>query len=388
MTFNTAAKIGAGACITGMAIQYLKDFHPVTIVGLTVMGQALAWMPDFVSRCLRVVRGSERPTPSLSTMPKDILVEIQKNLNRRDIEALALVDKAQYRDRAKNSYAAARRRFVDKVEEGKPIPLQEIRELIAFNPALIHIYSKPFKLDLSNSDINDAELQYIITRFPNITEINARSCGRLTATGLQSLAGLTKLTMLDLSCCFQITDTDLQSLKDLTNLTSLYLNITLITNAGLQNLAGLTNLSELGLAGCFHITDLQSLEDLTNLTKLYLDDCSITDAKLPSLAGLTNLTRLSLSSPRITDVRSLASLTNLTQLDLSGCRITDAGLQPLAGLTNLTSLDLEGNSITDDGLQHLVNLTKLTELNLMQCFQITPAGRAFLAHLANLTITG
>ena len=37
--FSTIAKMGAGACITGMAIGYLRVSHPVTIVGLTVMGK-------------------------------------------------------------------------------------------------------------------------------------------------------------------------------------------------------------------------------------------------------------------------------------------------------------------------------------------------------------
>jgi len=102
--FNTAAKMGAGAILTGMAVRYLGVSHPVTIAGLTVMGQALAWMPDFVSRCLRAVRKPERPMLTLSTMPKDMLVEVQKHLPRRDIENLALVDKAQIRD--KNTYEA------------------------------------------------------------------------------------------------------------------------------------------------------------------------------------------------------------------------------------------------------------------------------------------
>jgi diadenosine tetraphosphatase ApaH/serine/threonine PP2A family protein phosphatase len=54
MTFNTVAKIGIGACITGIAVSYLEvsRSHPVMILGLSVAGQALAWMPDFVNRCL------------------------------------------------------------------------------------------------------------------------------------------------------------------------------------------------------------------------------------------------------------------------------------------------------------------------------------------------
>jgi hypothetical protein len=39
---NTAAQIGVGICITGMAVRYLGVSHPVTVLGLTVMGQTLA----------------------------------------------------------------------------------------------------------------------------------------------------------------------------------------------------------------------------------------------------------------------------------------------------------------------------------------------------------
>ncbi len=384
--FTTAAKMGAGAILTGMAVRYLGVSHPVTIAGLTVMGQALAWMPDFVSRCLRAVRKPERPMPTLSTMPKDMLVEVQKHLPRRDIENLALVDKAQLR--AKNPYAAAYHRFADKVREGKPIFIGEIREIIAFNGPLAPFRTKPIELDLSNSNITDAELQGIIARFPNINKINASVCLYLTDAGLQHLAGLTNLEKLNLSWS-PISDAGLQHLAGLSNLKELDLRTGWsISDAGLLHLAGLTKLEKLGLAHCVRITGVglqQHLAGLTNLKKLHLTEGFLDDDELQYLAGLTNLKELNLSDNRINGIglQHLAGLSKLKKLNLTRCPITNAGLQHLAGLSELEKVYLSECPITDTGLQHLAGLSELEKVYLTRC-PITDAGLQHLAGLSQL----
>ncbi len=87
MTFNTAAKIGVGIGITGLATKYFRVSDPISIIGLTVMGQALAWMPGFVSSCLRGLRPP--PTPGKlheneSAIQAQSLVETEENLNSPD----------------------------------------------------------------------------------------------------------------------------------------------------------------------------------------------------------------------------------------------------------------------------------------------------------------
>src|SRR5271154_3266045 len=164
--FSTVAKMGAGGILTGMAVRHLGVSHPVTIVGLTVMGQAIAWMPDFVSRCLRAVRRPQT-LPSLSTMPDEVLVAIQASLeDPNHIRALSCVDKRQHG--AIDPNRAAIYRF----DTRNSATLEELRALRAVNSD----FSRPekeFELDLSKSNITDDELKYIIERFPNITKIHA-----------------------------------------------------------------------------------------------------------------------------------------------------------------------------------------------------------------------
>ena len=113
-----------------------------------------------------------------------------------------------------------------------------------------------------------------------------------------------------------------------TNLTRLDLTQTHVTNAGLVHLAGLTRLTRLDLHYCDGVTDagLAHLAGLTHLTRLRLPS-SVTDAGLVHLAGLTNLTRLGLKDARVTDagLAHLEGLTELTTLDLQQTRVTRAG---------------------------------------------------------------
>src|SRR5271170_4114644 len=150
--FSTVAKMGAGGILTGMAIRYLRVSHPVTIVGLTVMGQAIAWMPDFVSRCLRTLRPPS--PPNLCTMSPEILVRIQGSLDRKDIANASLPCVNRYlRDNANDPIGVA----IDQFDDADSVTLEELRALRAVNSD----FSRPekeFELNL-NSTITDAELQ-------------------------------------------------------------------------------------------------------------------------------------------------------------------------------------------------------------------------------------
>jgi hypothetical protein len=174
------------------------------------------------------------------------------------------------------------------------------------------------KLDLSNSDITDGELENIINGFPNIKGINATHCHALTDKCLAHLKFLKNLTSLNLRWCDKITD------------------------AGLSDLSKLKNLTSLDLGGCDKITDagLADLSELRNLMSLDLKWAhKITDAGLADLSNLENL----------------------RSLDLSGCKkITDAGLAHLSKLENLRSLDLSKcKEITDAGLALLGRSIKI-----------------------------
>ncbi len=156
-------------------------------------------------------------------------------------------------------------------------------------------------------------------------------------SNLSPLAGLTKLTRLDLR---GNNISDLSPLAGLINLTYLELWDNHISD--LSPLARLTNLTELRLGGN-SVSNLSPLAGLTNLTTLLLQRNPISD--LSPLAGLTNLTRLGVAGNNISDLLPLAGLTNLATLGLHGNRISD--LSPLAGITNLAKVVLRNNRISD-----------------------------------------
>jgi len=165
------------------------------------------------------------------------------------------------------------------------------------------------KLDLSNSDITDGELENIINGFPNIKGINATHCHALTDKCLAHLKFLKNLTSLNLRWCSKV------------------------TNANLVDLKKLKHLTDLVFQGCDQITDvgLADLSELKNLTSLHLSGFKkITDAGLADLSRLKKLTSLNLGwCDEITDagLADLSNLENLRSLDLSKCKeITDAGL--------------------------------------------------------------
>jgi Leucine-rich repeat (LRR) protein len=194
--------------------------------------------------------------------------------------------------------------------------------------------------------------------------------------GLKSLAGLTRLEVLQTSCA--PTDEDVAPLRGLVSLRYLAFSGTRLTDRGLAHLKGLTTLKGLLLvgdpsrditsAGLVHlqgmrqlerlslsgtsVTNLEPLSRLSQLTGIDLDDTPIDDEGLAVIAGLPRLELLSLARTKVTDagLAHLAGLKSLTNLDLSGTKVTDAGLVHLAGLKQLKSLDLSGTKVTPAGV--------------------------------------
>jgi len=104
-------------------------------------------------------------------------------------------------------------------------------------------------LDLSNTDINDSELEKLIQRNPHLKIIDLSGCKNLTGFGLAPLQRLTKLKSLNLSDCTKMTD------------------------AGLRYLKNIPTLETLDLRGCKMITEsgLAYVEEISTLTHLELD---------------------------------------------------------------------------------------------------------------------
>ena len=173
-----------------------------------------------------------------------------------------------------------------------------------------------------------------------------------TISDFSPIAGLTRLTQLNLSSC---SISDVSFLSDLTRLTTLELYNNPISD--MSALSSLTQLTHLNLSNCA-ISDVSFLSDLTQLTTLRLYNNPISD--IAALADLTQLTFLELSETTISDVSALSGLAQLTSLYLGWNDISDISV--LTGLTQLRDLHLSGNEILD--VSPLAGLTQLTYLYL------------------------
>ena len=196
-------------------------------------------------------------------------------------------------------------------------------------------------LDARNANISDLTGLEFATNLTYLDlgdmEVEGRWINSNSVSNLSPLAGLTKLTRLEIN---DNNISNISSLAGLTNLTELELSSNNITD--ISPLVNLINLEVLGL-GRNSVSDLSPLADLTKLVGLYLGINLASD--LSPLAGLTNLESLFLDRNGIADLSPLAGLTKLTRLALNGNSIAD--LSPLAGLTNLKWMRLAENNISD-----------------------------------------
>ncbi len=231
-----------------------------------------------------------------------------------------------------------------------------------------------FVSDKNNTITDLAELEYAI----NLRHLLIRClCGDTprSIAGLTSLAGLTRLTFLEITG-YQLSD--VSPLANLLNLNQLYLWSNQISDV--SPLANLENLQALGLPGN-QISDVSPLAKLTNLRELSLDGNPISD--ISPLTDLVNLSELSLFDVPISDISLLAEMTNLKKLTLgsyfpSGNPISD--ISPLANLVNLSELRLFDVPISD--ISPLANLVNLSELRL---FDVPISDISPLANLVNLS---
>ena len=187
----------------------------------------------------------------------------------------------------------------------------------------------------------------------------------ITHAGLRHLAANTSLLALDLDLCDGITDDAFEPLGAMKQLRLLVLKKSgferhRITDTGLQQLAKLSNLEVLNLYGN-DVTDagLMHLQALRKIRELNLSLLAITDAGLKHLKPLNKLEHLELlysegfAGPTLTDglVEFLEPLSNLTTLNLTGAKMTDAGLERLRVMKKLKTLQLVRTGVTSEGIQ-------------------------------------
>ena len=159
-------------------------------------------------------------------------------------------------------------------------------------------------------------------------------------TDFSPLSGLIKLERIWIH---ENPPADLSPLSGLISLTGFHSWGTPIVS-GLSDLAGLPKLTTLDICGG-ELSDLSDLEGLTGLKELYLVGNEITD--LSPLASLTGLTHLNLKNNQITDVSPLSGLTNLRRLYLEHNSISD--FSPLSELSEHTIISKRGNPSIPQG---------------------------------------
>ena len=186
-------------------------------------------------------------------------------------------------------------------------------------------------LDLSGTAVGNDALESI-ARLAGLRELKLSQCRAVNSGGLEHLAGMIQLEVLDLDTGDYSVDPDADTGEG-------------HIEAGLFYLEGLTALTDLNLS----FTDVGQSEDA-----------------LGPLRSLVRLKTLKLEQSHLgdDDLSVLIDFRELKELNLAGTRIGDDGLQFVGKCRTLENLNLRSTEITNDGLTHLVGLTALKEIDL------------------------
>ena len=175
------------------------------------------------------------------------------------------------------------------------------------------------------------------------------------AVPLTPLAGLKKLRHLKLGYLTHSADVT-KPLAGLTDLATLQV-MCVLTDADVKHLAGLKKLTALDLGPSTKLTgeSLKVIGEFQELEWLILRHAKFQDADLKHLAGLSKLDTLIVSSTPVTDAGlvHLKELPKLRRVDLSYTKVTDAGLATLAELPNLEFVELFGLKLSDEAVKKL-----------------------------------
>ena len=221
------------------------------------------------------------------------------------------------------------------------------------------------KLRLNRLDDDGAA---VVGKFSGITSLQI-STPEITGTGLDHLAGLSKLESLALTNLTQLRDGDFGALAGMTSLRELYLG-----GSGAGDLTaeviGNLHLTKLSI-GSPALTDagMRNIGKIRSLRQLNVGrDAQITDDGLTYLWGPQNLDYMRIDVPGITGRKFelISNMLKLRRFHLNGSDFTDEGMRYLGYLPNLGSVELEGvhANLTDTGLAHLAEAPRLYELKI------------------------
>jgi len=229
------------------------------------------------------------------------------------------------------------------------------------------------KAVVSGGRFGDREFE-LLRKLPNLRELKAEDTA-VTDRGLQSLAGLRRLEILEIEGG-HLTGECLSVVQQLPALNWLRLENVAVTSNGIRTLDGLGQIHTLHLSNT-RVDDraLQHIGTLKNLRWLDLSNSKVTGATLDELESLEQLDWINLSGTAVDDdaLPNLGRLKRIEILELARTKISDRGLTHLSKLPECRTLDLEHTNITDTGLMQLAAMRRLQLLKL-QGTEVTEQG--------------
>ena len=212
--------------------------------------------------------------------------------------------------------------------------------------------------------LGDADMEHFL-QLPSIEDLSL-SRYKITDAGVQHLAGMTRLTRLELKD-MPITDASAPTFDRLTEIASLDLSNTKVGDEVLRRIGRMKGLRELNMSHT-RITDagIEHLTACTKLTGILVSGTQITDESFHTLAQIASIDRIIAGKTAVTvrGIEMLKPLAKLTNLHLENTSLDDEACGILSGYEGLASLSLSGTRITGKGLARLLTLKKLTWLTV------------------------
>ena len=228
---------------------------------------------------------------------------------------------------------------------------------------------------------------YLISRLEGLELLWLREM-TIPPRAFEQLAGMPKLTWIEIKSCDGVTNDTLRQLASCRGLTELQLNTRAESTAeGFAHLPALNSLKRLDVRGPAVPNDVAAeLARCKALESLSIAGSAFSDEGLRRVADLKHLHSLSLYNANV----STAGLQHLKPrrlktLGLTSCpQLGDDSLDVIGGFSSLVSLWLQDVSLTDAGLEPLNQLGKLQGLGLVNNSHVTGAGFVSLTALNKL----
>lgn len=244
-------------------------------------------------------------------------------------------------------------------------------------------------LSITNTVITDATVDFIVSTFPKLTELDLSSNTNMTPGALDKIAKLSGLKTLVL-VQNRFNEISTLSLEDLKQLKVLDLrgnmeagNLTMEVVAGLPELTAFKHRSNIvGDDG------MEKFAASGKLESLLIQDFLITGQSGPHLAKLAKLKQLEIFRCQAFDSQGVLALKGmgLERLTLRGLpAVDDSAMDVLKDLPKLKKLYLhELESVSDSGLANLSSLPSLELLDIWSVSKLTDATIDVITKLPNL----